>query len=279
MTTYKLADIDLREISLVDIGANEHAKIAIWKRGDYKDRKKALSHAQKVRMKKLMDEGMGEEDAIKAAMAETEKGSHDVDPKELTKQLEALEGQVADLTKRAEQAEAANADLTKSIEEAGLEIEDGKVAKRADPEFVEINGEKVEKSAVPEPVLKALESQSAQIAKLETERRNTEIAKRGETELPNLAGTPLAKGKLLEAVGEDADMLKALKAADASIAKAAEEIGMSPAFDEASATYRLNKMASDYATAHNVPFESAYSEVTKAGDGMKLLAEARQEAN
>jgi hypothetical protein len=45
--------------------------------------------------------------------------------------------------------------LSKSAEEAGLDVEDGKIVKRADPEYVEIDGEKVEKSAIPAPVLRA----------------------------------------------------------------------------------------------------------------------------
>ena len=285
MSKFRLADVDLSEISLVDVGANQHAKVAIWKRGDKKDRYKALSHAQKVAMKKAMDDGMDEEAAYKAVMSETRKGDGSVTVEELTKQLEGLQAQVTDLTKRAEDADTAKAaaeatvaDLTKSAEDAGLEIVDGKIAKRAEEDFVEIGGEKVAKSAVPAPVLKALESQAADIAKMQATARNVELAKRGETELPNLAGTALAKGKLLEAVGDDQDVLKALKAADAAIAKAAQEIGSS-AIDEGSATYRLNKMATDHATAKGVPFETAYAEVTKAGDGLKLLAEARQEAN
>lgn len=204
---------------------------------------------------------------------------------ELTKQLEALQAQVTDLTKRAEDAEVAKAaaeasvaELTKSAEDAGLTIEDGKIAKATDEEYVEIGGEKLAKSAVPAAVLKALETQAADIAKMQAAARDVELAKRGETELPNIAGTPLAKGKLLEAVGEDADILKSLKAADAAIGKAAQEIG-SDTLDESSATARLNKMASDYSIAKGVPFESAYAEVTKAGEGLQLLAESRREAN
>lgn len=285
MSKFRLADVDLSEISLVDVGANQHAKVAIWKRGDKKDRYKALSHAQKVAMKKAMDEGMDEEAAYKVAMSKTGKGDGSVTVEELTKKLEGLQAQVTDLTKRAEDAETAKAaseatvaDLTKSAEEAGLEIVDGKIAKRADEEFVEIGGEKVAKALVPAPVLKALESQAADIAKMKTEARNVELAKRGETELPNLAGTALTKGKLLDAIGEDKELLKSLKAADAAIAKAAQELGSSHV-DETSATHRLNKMATDHSIAKGVPFETAYAKVTESGDGLKLLAEARQEAN
>jgi len=58
-----------------------------------------------------------------------------------------------------------------------------------------------------------------------------------------------------------------------------EEIGANPLNDEASATFRLTKMANDYAKEHNVSYEVAESEVTKSGEGYKLMLERRAEAN
>lgn len=274
---YKLEGVELSEVSLVDVPANQHAKVAIWKSAGYKDRYKAMTDAQKAKMKRLMDDGMDEEAAYKACMSETMKGGRAVTPEELAKQLEALEGTVADLTKRAETAEAALAAITKSADEAGFDVDGDKIVKRSDPEYIEIDGERVEKAAVPAPLLKRLESQAAEIAKMKAKAEEAELAKRGETELPNLAGTALAKGKLLAAVAGDEAILKSLRAADAAIAKAAQELG-SAAVDEASASYRLNKMATAYAEANKIPFESAYAEVTKSGDGLRLLVEARSEA-
>lgn len=274
---YKLEGVELSEVSLVDVPANQHAKVAIWKSAGYKDRYKAMTDAQKAKMKRMMDDGMDEEDAYKACMNETTKGGQVVTPEELAKQLEALEGTVADLTKRAETAEAALAAITKSADEAGFDVDGDKIVKRADPEYIEIDGERVAKSAIPAPLLKRMEAQAAEIAKMKAKAEEAELAKRGDAELPNLAGTALAKGRLLAAVAGDEAILKSLKAADAAIAKAAAELG-SAAVDEASASFRLNKMASAYAEANKVPFETAYAEVTKSGDGLRLLVEARSEA-
>lgn len=202
-----------------------------------------------------------------------------MDPQELAEKLEALEGQVNDLTKRAEAAEAEKAKLEKAADEAGFDIEEGKLSKRADPEYVEIEGERFEKSAIPATILKALEAKEAELVKAKAEQEETTLAKRGAEELPHLAGTDLAKGKLLAAVGDNEDVLKALKAADAALKKQMEEIGANPLNDEASATFRLNKMANDYAGEHNVPFETAFAEVTKSSDGAALMREARSEAN
>lgn len=280
MKPHMLKNIMLDEISLVDVPANSEAKITLFKRGDTM-KEEEMSEAQKAKMKEMMDKGYSKEDAMKMSVngEKTEKGGHNMDPEELAKKLEALEGQVDDLTKRAEGAEAEKAELEKQAEEAGFEVEEGKLTKRADPEYVEIDGEKVEKSAVPAPILKRIEDQQAEITKMREEREEVEFAKRGASELPNLAGTDVAKGKLLKAVEADEEVMKALKAADAALKKQMEEIGASPLNDEASATFRLNKMANDYASEHKVPFESAFAEVTKAGDGAKLMAEARSEAN
>jgi hypothetical protein len=276
----KLKNITLSEISGVDVPADPNAKITLIKRGEpMKD--EDMSDAQKAKMKEYMDKGYSEEDAMKMCMGEkTEKGGRDMDPQELAEKLEALEGQVNDLTKRAEGAEAELADLKKNADEAGFDIdEQGKLTKRADPEYIEVEGERLEKSAVPAVILKALEAKEAELAKAKAEQEEVSLAKRGASELPHLAGSDVAKGKLLAAVEGDEDVLKALKAADAALKKQMEEIGSNPLKDEASATFRLNKMANDYAKENNVPFEVGFAEITKSGEGRDLMNQARSEAN
>lgn len=260
--TWELEEIDLLEVSAVDTPANQHAGVVLFKRSGYNSPVKPEN----------------------AGVANEGDGSVTVE--ELTKKLEALQAQVTDLTKKADEAEAARtaaeeaaATLAKSAEEAGLAIEDGRIVKRADPEYVEIDGEKVEKALVPAPVLRAIEKQAADIAKMQKEAEEVALAKRGETELPNLAGTPLAKGKLLAAVEADEDLLKALKAADAAMSKTFEEVGHGDAHDEASPSYRLDQLAKAHAAAQNVSYEMAYAEVTKAGAGADLLTQLRNEAN
>lgn len=271
---YRLKGITLDELSIVDRGANPGAKIALYKRqGDIME---DMTDAQKAKMKEYMDKGYSEMEAKRMCMNETKKGD-DMDPQELAEKLEALEGQVADLTKRAEEAETAKAVIEKAADEAGFDIAEGKLAKRADPEYIEVGGEKVEKASVPASILKMLEDQAAEVALLKSKEADTELAKRGAAELPHLAGTDLAKGKLLKAIGDDAAMVGALKAADAALAKTMAEIGSNPLNDEASATFRLNKMASEFAGEHKVPFETAYAEVTKSGEGARLMNEARTE--
>jgi len=260
--THVLEELDLLEVSAVDTPANQHASVVLFKN---------LWHNPGVKPQNAGDIAEGE---------------GQVTVEELTKKLEALQAQVTDLTKKAddataarEAAEAATAALTKSAEDAGLDIEDGKIVKRAEPEYVEIDGEKVEKSSVSASVLKLLEKQAADIAKMQAKAEEVELAKRGETELPNLAGTALAKGRLLAAVGGDEAILKALKAADAAMAMQFTEKGHSHVEDEASAGYRLDQLAKAHAAAQNVTYHMAYDEVTKSGVGLELLTQMRNEAN
>ena len=264
MNTYDLEDIELLELSLVDNPANQHAAVVLFKRSEYNPTVKPKNEG------------------------ETQKGDGSVTVEELTKKLESFQAQVADLTKKAETeaaaraaAETALAALTKSAEDAGLDVKDGKITKRADPEYVEIDGEKVEKSLVPAPVLKMLADSAAKIAKMEAAAAEVVLTKRGAEELPNLAGTPLAKGKLLQAVeaSGDADMLKALRAADAAMKDAFVEKGNGNVNDEASPEHKLNTLAKAHAAQAAVSFEMAYAEVTKAGEGAALLAQIRNVAN
>lgn len=253
---YELTDLTLDEVSGVDTPANQHAGVVLAKRFGYTDSVKPEVQGQIV------------------------KGDGSVTVEELTKSLEGLQTQVADLTKRAEDAEAAVEALTKSADDAGVDIADGKIVKRADPEYVEIDGERVEKALVPAPVLKALEKAAADIAKMQAEAEEAKLAKRGETELPNLAGTALTKGKLLKAVEGDADLLAALKAADKAMAGAYEEKGDGKTDDQMSTPKaKLDRMAKAYAVEKGVSEEIAFAEVTEAGEGRELLLALRATAN
>lgn len=258
---YDLEDIDLLELSLVDNPANQHAAVVLFKRSGYNPDVKSENSDL------------------------TEKGDGSVTVEELTKKLEDLQSQVTDLTEKAnmaedekKKAEEMAANMKKAAEDAGFVVDGDTITKAADPEYVEIDGEQVEKSLVPAPVLKAIEKQAEAIAKMEKAAQEVELAKAGATELPNLAGTDLAKGKLLAAVAGDEELLKGLKAADAAMASQYVEKGTAE-IDEASPSHKLNELAKAHASAQNVSFETAYAEVTKAGPGAALLAELRTTAN
>lgn len=210
----------------------------------------------------------------------------DMTIEELQKKLGDLESQVADLTKSRDASVAKFDTLAKAATDAGFTVADSEngvtITKAVTPEYVEVNGEQVIKSAVPAPVLKMLEDQATAIAKMQADQEFAVLAKRADDELPNLPGTPAERGALLKAVDglDDATkgaVTKALKAADAAVGKMFTTVGKNIADDEASATYRLNKMAGDYAAKNSVTFEKAFAEVTANGEGRSLLVESRNE--
>lgn len=291
---HALSMLKLDEISLVDNPANPGARVAVWKRGDpmadkaiYGD----MTDEEKRKMRDMMDKGMSEDDAMKSVMrmrkeaGESGETDHDqednMDVSELEKKLGELESQVAALSK-------ANASLEKAATEAGYDVtkaDDGsiKVEKKAEAEYIDIDGEKVLKSDVPAPLLKRIEKQAADLADLRKRQEMEDLRKRADEEIPNLKGTPDERGALLKAVDGIADeavrksVKEALKAADASVKAVFAEVGKSAADDESSATFKLNKMAEDYAKEHKTSFEVGFSEVTKSGEGRKLLVESESE--
>ena len=241
----RLRAIKLDEVSLVDNGANQHAKVVLYKRAPestylsdkmtkgsgYMDSKDKMSDADKKKVRDMMEkENMTEEEAMAAVMGSTKKNdsTDEVSPDNgagspgSTETSVNKEGDMApeELEQRLGELETQLAAVTKAAEAEGFEVatEDGEVTltKRAEPEMIEVEGELIEKSAVPAPMLKALE----RISKLEAEREREALAKRAEAELPNLAGSVDARMALIKAVDGIQDeavrgqVIETLKAAD-----------------------------------------------------------------
>lgn len=242
-------DMRLDEISLVDVPANSDSHVTLFKRAG----------------------GESAGPSGESTMEET------MTIEELKKQLEAAEGQVQDLTK-ARDTYKAEAEDAKSK----LKAKEDKMKKSADT--IEFNGERIEKSSVPPVVLEAIEKQNAEITKMKAEAEMADLRKRAEDQWPNLAGSADQKAKLLKSVegmdeADKDDVLKSLKAADAAVAKAFQEVGTNEQADENSASAKLEKMAREHAQANSVSYETAFSEVTKSGAGRDLLVETRKESN
>lgn len=254
MTEYELTDIELVEISAVDRGANQHAHVVLCKHSGYNADVNPQNGVSETR------------------------GDGSVTVEELTERLAKFQSQVADLTARAESAETALAKMSQSAKSAGLDIVDGAIAKRAEPEYVTVNGVRIEKSSVSEPVLALLTAQAAEIAKMAEAAESVELAKRGATELPHLGGTPLAKGRLLKMLADDADLLRALHAADAAMKNAYVEKGHAAVEDTASPLGRLESMAKQHQQVNGGSFEAAYAAITGTPEGAALLSQHRTAA-
>lgn len=256
--SFTLEDLSLDEVSAVDNPANPLAIMALFKSAD------------------------------------KTQGDNVMDVNELTKRLEETEGKVESIQKAADDAktaqEAAEAKLealTKALGDADIAVEENDgaftVAKAEEPEYIEVDGERVLKSAIPGPLLKRLEAQDEVLKSLQAEREMEKLTKRAEQMFPNLGGSATEKAeivKMLDGLSGDAktSLEKSLKAADAAVAKMFDEVGGNSA-TESDSQKELDSLVAKYASENSVTNPAAYAEVTKAGRGRELLLAIRKEAN
>ncbi len=145
------------------------------------------------------------------------------------------------------------------------ELEKPPVEKAAE-EMIELYGEMVAKSAVPAPVLKKLEE-------LEKAREVEQLQKRAQEVLPNFKGTLDQRAKLLKSIGDDAELIEMLRAADALFAGLFTEVGKTdPENDMKTPSEKLVDMANAYMTEKGEKdFYKAYAAVSATPEGKALL--------
>jgi len=239
----ELINLELDELSLVPKGANPMAKAPIFKALNGENMADDVNKMSEEMDKKIKDymkaNGCDRKTAMDAMMK-----SFDT---------------VAEL-------EAENERLRKSLTDEGYEIEADKITKAAPVEFVEYDGEKINKADIPAPILKALET-------AEIEKADNALTKRAEDTLPHFE-ISVAK-KLLSAVEkmDDTDILiAALEAADQAFADKMEEFGKSSNTGEfATPKDELDAMVKAYKEEHKVDFHKAYAEVAKTEAGKALI--------
>lgn len=259
----ELVNLELEEVSLVDLGDDPLAKVAIFKsspEGEHmeNDTTEDLEKGYKEEMKSDdmdaddMEDEMVDEEGNKKPMAQ---GS------QTRKSWKA----------EAQSLEEVNKMLLEEIEtlksEVGkLEAESLEKAKPAE-ETIEVGGEFVAKSAIPAPVLKQLEE-------LQQAREGEELRKRAEKVLPNFKGTADERGKLLKSIGEDEVLLAILRAADAAFAGIFQEVGKTDAENDLkTAADKLNDMVKFRQEEKKEDFYKAYAAVIKTAEGKSLLLE------
>ncbi len=163
---------------------------------------------------------------------------------------------------------AEKAELEAKIETLKAElVAKEEVEKAAKEEFIDFEGERVNKAAIPAPVLKKLEDMQKAAEKEELRKRAREV-------LPNFKGTEDQRGALLksiEGLDDEAALLEALKAADALFAAMFGEIGKKATADDLkNPEERLNDLAKEFAKSKGITPEKAYIEVLKTEEGKKL---------
>lgn len=184
-----------------------------------------------------------------------------------------VEKLAADLTQALADVESTKAQmegLQAAIVAEGYTITEEGISKEAAEEFMDINGEKVAKSAIPAPVLKALELAEFEKAEAAIQKRCAEV-------LPNVKEAN-ARVLLKAADTADEDFLGFLKAVDALFDSKMEEVGKTDAetsFD--SASDKLDAMIKGYSKEHGVAVHKATAEVLKTAEGRTLQKEAMKE--
>jgi len=226
-----LKQLELEELSLVDRPANAQAMVSLYKR----DNSNGEHMEQKI-----------------------EKVSKD------TTKAEAPE--VNPLEAEVETLKADNERLTKSLEEAGYIVKSDVIEKKVEPEYVEYEGEQINKADIPAPILKALEN-------AEIEKADIELTKRAEELLPHF-NVAVAK-PLVKSFAEDEAVMEALKAADKTFSESMKEFGKSDADGEfATSSDKLDALVKSYMSENEMKkgdYAKAYAIVAKTDEGKALI--------
>lgn len=251
-----LEDLELEELSLVDVPANQEAKVCLFKRQQEEDMEDTNKMSPEMDAK------------IKAYMKE--KGC---DRKTAMDTLMKAFEEAPTLATEVETLKAENERLRKGLIEAGYVIRKEEIVKKEQPEGITYKGEFIAKSDDKYELAK-------QLQEYEVEKANAEIAKRAATELPNHdVKVAVILLKALDGVSDADEAMKALKAADAMLGKAMEEVGeTSHESDLTDPTEKLNKMAKAYAVEKGVTFEKGYAAVALTDEGKSLLKASKEKA-
>ena len=275
-----LKQLELEELSLVDRPANAQAMVSLFKRDTSGDDMSEetnvdkMSDDMKAKLKPYMDNGMSEEEAMKAYDMDMKKsdavpaGDEEETQEEVA--VDKAEDEVEEVAVVDEVAtlKAENERLRKSLIENGFIIRAEAIEKKAEVEMLEIEGEMVAKSDIPTPVLKALEA-------LAVEKADVELTKRAGETLPHF-DIKVAKALLKSDLGEE--VMAALKAADKLFEGTMVEFGKSDADGEfASANDKINALVKSYMEEHEMKksqYAIAYAAVAKTDEGKALIAKS-----
>lgn len=260
----ELVNLELEEVSLVDMGDDPLAKVALYKRspeGEHMEdeNKEALDTSEKgyKEEKKIEIEVDGEDDE-EDMMEDEMEGEKKPARKSWKSEALAFEEANKVLLEEIETYKAKVAELEAAV------VEKAKPAE----EMIEVEGEMIAKSAIPAPILKKLEEMQ-KAAEVEA------LRKRADEVLPNFKGTADERGKLLKSIGNDEALLAILRAADAAFAGIYQEVGKTDAENDLkSPNDKLNDMVKAYQEEKKEKdFYKAYAAVIKTAQGKSLLLE------
>jgi hypothetical protein len=237
----ELIHLELSELSLVPKGANQMAKAPIFK-SDTSDGETMTDEVTK--MSPEMDK------KIKAYMK-----AKDCDRKTaetaLMKSFDDIEA-----------LKVENERLRKGFIDEGYVIRADTIEKKAPDEFIEVDGEQINKADVPAPILKRMETAEAEL-------KAQEITKKAKETLPNFKEDVAVK---LMKFDLDEDIMQILLAADKLFEGMTDEVGKQDAqADMTDPQEKMDALVKEYSEEHNVTKAQAYAELSKTDIGKALV--------
>jgi hypothetical protein len=257
-----LTMLELDELSLVDRPANAEAMVSLFKRDNFDgetmneelETTVKMSDEMLGKLKPYMDKGMSEEEAKKA---------YDEDMKK------AKEAEVDKANAEVETLKAENERLRKSLIENGYIIKSDIIEKKAPEEFLEYEGESINKADIPAPILKALEE-------AEFTKADLELTTKAEEALPNF-DVATAK-ELVKSFEANEEVMGVLKAADKAFGSSMEEVGKADVDGEfTTASDKLDALVKSYMDTNEMKkseYAVAYSAVAKTDEGKALITKS-----
>ncbi len=229
--------------------------------------------------------GQGNKEAIMADKDPAQVAKEELE--KLQKRLDRAE-KVADLTdeqkgfmKTLGESEQASF-LEKSPEDRQSDVEK---ARAEDPiVYTATDGREFRKSVDENFVAEVKRNDDLQkrLAASEAASENSRLEKRAKEELPNLPGdedVKIATVKALEGIPDEkvrAGAFELIKAGNTAMTKAFDNIGDPSQVVEGSAEQKLDKLATDYAKQHDIPYGDAYIKVLRSEEGDALYEETIQ---
>jgi hypothetical protein len=222
-----LKNLELEELSLVDKPANPLAMAPLFKR----------------------DNSNG--DTMTKDIKKTEETPVEID----TTEVDTLKAQIETL-------KAANEGLRKSFLDEGYKITAEGVTKAAEPDYITVDGEQINKADVPAPILKRMETAEAEL-------KAQEITKKAKETLPNFKEDVAVK---LMKFDLDDDIMQILLAADKLFEGMTDEVGKQDAqADMTDPQEKMDALVKEYSEEHNVTKAQAYAKLSKTDIGKALV--------
>ena len=179
------------------------------------------------------------------------------------------DNKIAEALEKLGRLEKENQLLRKALIENGFVIREETVEKKAEPEYIEIEGEKINKSDVPAAILKKMEADAK-------EKRELELVKKAKEVLPNVKEDH-AKA-LVEKFEQDEEMVEFLRSVDALFAANMEEVGKKEVdADMTDPDEKLDVLVKQYMEDNKMAkkdYAKAYAAVAKTGEGKSLIAKS-----